>query len=81
MAKKTKVLPKSALGKGIKDKLNRWKYLGNYILDGRCEKASVIIYSIIEKAKENGLKPMNYLACLFVQQNTKYGCIKRSGFI
>ena len=31
----------------------------------RGAKASAIVYSIIETAKENGLNPMNYLSYLF----------------
>lgn len=87
-------LPKSALGKAISYTLNQWKYLNNFLLDGRCElsnnraersikpfvigrknflfsdtprgaKASAIIYSIVETAKENNLKPMEYLNYLF----------------
>jgi transposase len=30
-------LPKSALGKAVSYTLNQWKYLNNYLLDGRCE--------------------------------------------
>ncbi len=88
------VLPKSALGKAIHYTLEQWKYLENYLLDGRLEisnnraersirpfvigrgnclfsntlkgaKASAVIYSIIETAKENNLKPVNYLTYLF----------------
>lgn len=88
--KSVNALPKSALGKAISYTLNQWKYLNNYLLDGRCEisnnraersiksfvigrknflfcdtprgaKASSIIYSIVETAKENNLKPMEYL--------------------
>lgn len=87
-------LPKTALGKAISYTLGQWKYLANYLLDGRCElsnnraersikpfvigrknfsfadtargaKASAVVYSIIETAKENGLNPMNYLTYLF----------------
>ena len=87
-------LPQSALGKAVNYTLGQWKYLENYLLDGRCEisnnraersikpfvigrknflfadtvrgaKASAIIYSIIETAKENGLNPMKYLTYLF----------------
>lgn len=92
--KKSDALPKSALGKAVYYALAQWKYLDNYLLDGRCEisnnraersikpfvigrknflfsdtvrgaKASAIIYSIIETAKENGLNPMKYLTYLF----------------
>lgn len=87
-------LPKSALGKAVNYTINQWKYLKNYILDGRCEisnnraersikpfvigrkiflfsdtvkgaNSSATIYSIIEIAKENGLKPMQYLTYIF----------------
>lgn len=92
--KSTNALPKTALGKAIQYTLDQWKYLENYLLDGRCEisnnraersikpfvigrknflfadtvrgaKASAIVYSIVETAKENGLNPMNYLTYLF----------------
>lgn len=88
------VMPKSAFGKAVHYALDQWKYLENYLLDGRLEisnnraersirpfvigrgnwlfsntpkgaKASAIIYSIIETAKENNLKPANYLTYLF----------------
>ena len=92
--KKSEALPKTALGKAVHYTLSQWKYLENYLLDGRCEisnnraersikpfvigrknflfadtvrgaKASAIIYSIIETAKENALNPMKYLTYLF----------------
>lgn len=34
--KKSDALPKSALGKAVYYSLSQWKYLENYILDGRC---------------------------------------------
>lgn len=87
-------LPKTALGKAVQYTLGQWKYLVNYLLDGRCElsnnrgersikpfvigrknflfadtvrgaKASSVVYSIVETAKENGLIPMAYLTYLF----------------
>ena len=92
--KKSNALPKSALGKAVQYTLNQWKYLVNYLLDGRCElsnnraersikpfvigrknflfsdtvhgaKASAMVYSIVETAKENGLNPLAYLTYLF----------------
>ncbi|WP_395939494.1 IS66 family transposase [Clostridium sp. DJ247] len=35
--KECKVLPKTALGKAVNYTLDQWKYLQNYLLDGRCE--------------------------------------------
>ena len=35
--KKSDALPKSALGKAVQYTLGQWKYLVNYLLDGRCE--------------------------------------------
>lgn len=35
--KKSNALPKSALGKAVNYTLDQWKYLVNYLLDGRCE--------------------------------------------
>lgn len=35
--KKCNALPKSALGKAVNYTLKQWKYLENYLLDGRCE--------------------------------------------
>jgi len=35
--KKSNALPKSALGTAVQYTLNQWKYLVNYLLDGRCE--------------------------------------------
>lgn len=92
--KKCNALPKTALGKAVHYTLEQWKYLENYLLDGRCEisnnraersikpfvigrknflfadtargaKASAIVYSIVETAKENGLNPMSYITYLF----------------
>lgn len=92
--KNCNALPQSALGKAVNYALNQWKYLQNYLLDGRCEisnnraersiknfvigrknylfadtvagaRASAIVYSIIETAKENNLNPMNYLTYIF----------------
>lgn len=94
MASPEGVAPKSALGKAVNYTLEQWKYLENYLLDGRLEisnnraersirpfvngrgnwlfsntpkgaKTSAVIYSIIETAKENNLKPMTYLTYLF----------------
>jgi transposase len=92
--KSLNALPKSALGKAVQYTLGQWKYLVNYLQDGRCEisnnrgersikpfvigrknflfadtvrgaKASSIVYSVVETAKENGLIPMAYLTYLF----------------
>jgi len=35
--KNCNALPKSSLGKAVNYSINQWKYLGNYLLDGRCE--------------------------------------------
>jgi len=35
--KRSDALPKTALGKAIKYTLDQWKYLVNYLMDGRCE--------------------------------------------
>lgn len=35
--KSLSVLPKSALGKAVHYNIEQWKYLENYLLDGRCE--------------------------------------------
>jgi transposase len=92
--KNCNALPQSALGKAVNYALNQWKYLENYLLDGRCElsnnraersiknfvigrknflfadtvagaRASAIVYSIMETAKENNLNPMKYLTYIF----------------
>ena len=84
----------SAFGKAVKYTLGQWKYLENYLLDGRLEvsnnraensirpftvgrknwlfantpkgaKASAILYSIIETAKQNDLDPYRYLEYIF----------------
>jgi len=86
--------PKSPLGTAVRYTLSQWKYLVNYLLDGRLEisnnraersikpfvigrknflfantprgaKASAIIYSIVETAKENKLDPFAYLTYIF----------------
>jgi transposase len=86
--------PKSPLGTAVGYTLSQWKYLVNYLLDGRLEisnnraersvkpfvigrknflfantprgaKASAIIYSIVETAKENKLDPFAYLTHIF----------------
>ena len=91
---KSRVLPKSALGKAIKYCRNQWDKLEAFLQDGRLEldnnrsersikpfvigrknwlfantprgaRASAIIYSIVETAKENGLNPFIYLNYLF----------------
>ena len=74
--------PKSALGKAIYYLLEQWPYLTRYLEDGRLElsnnraersikpfgaRASAVIYSLIETAKENELDPYRYL--LWVLQN------------
>lgn len=84
----------SAFGTAVKYTLGQWKYLENYLLDGRLEisnnraensirpftvgrknwlfantpngaKASAILYSIIETAKQNDLDPYVYLTHIF----------------
>ena len=91
---KSKVLPKTGIGKAVYYALSQREYLERYLLDGRLEisnnraersikpfvigrknwmfnntpkgaKASSVIYSIIETAKENRLKPFEYLVFLF----------------
>ena len=88
------IAPKSALGKAVFYTIEQWKYIKNYLLDGRLEisnnrsersirpfvigrgnwmfcntpkgaNASAVIYSILETAKENNLKPINYLTYIF----------------
>ena len=92
--KSSNAIPQSALGKAVNYTLGQWKYLVNYLKDGRCEisnnraersikpfvigrknflfadtvrgaRASAIVYSIIETAKENCLNPMKYLTYIF----------------
>ena len=53
-------LPKSALGKAVSYTLNQWKYLNNFLLDGRCE--------ISNNRAERSVKPFvigrkNFLFC------------------
>ncbi len=84
----------STFGRAVKYTLGQWKYLENYLLDGRLEisnnraensirpftvgrknwlfantpngaRASAILYSIIETAKQNDLDPYRYLTYIF----------------
>ena len=63
--KKTKPLPQSALGKAVTYSLNQWKYLQNYLLDGRCE--------ISNNRAERSIKPFVIARKNFLFANTTRG--------
>lgn len=63
--KKVKPLPQSALGKAVNYSLNQWKYLQNYLLDGRCE--------ISNNRAERSIKPFVIARKNFLFANTPRG--------
>ena len=63
--KKVKPLPQSALGKAVTYSLNQWKYLQNYMLDGRCE--------ISNNRAERSIKPFVIARKNFLFANTTRG--------
>lgn len=63
--KSVNALPKSALGKAIAYSLGQWKYLQNYLLDGRCE--------ISNNRSERSIKPFVIGRKNFLFANTPLG--------
>lgn len=63
--KNSNPLPQSALGKAIYYSLNQWKYLQNYLLDGRCE--------ISNNRAERSIKPFIIGRKNFLFANTVRG--------
>lgn len=63
--KTVNALPKSALGKAISYSLGQWKYLQNYLLDGRCE--------ISNNRAERSIKPFVIGRKNFLFANTPLG--------
>lgn len=63
--KKVNPLPQSALGKAVGYSLNQWKYLQNYLLDGRCE--------ISNNRAERSIKPFVIARKNFLFANTPRG--------
>lgn len=57
--RETRIL-ETALDQAITYCLRQWKKLTPFLQDGRA-----VIYSITQTAKENGLKPLDYLTYLF----------------
>ncbi|MEG2546792.1 MAG: IS66 family transposase [Niameybacter sp.] len=62
---KVNPLPKSALGKAVGYSLNQWKYLQNYLLDGRCE--------LSNNRAERSIKPFVIGRKNFLFANTSRG--------
>lgn len=63
--KKANPLPQSALGKAVTYSLNQWKYLQNYLLDGRCE--------LSNNRAERSIKPFVIARKNFLFANTPRG--------
>ena len=62
---KVNPLPQSALGKAVNYSKNHWKYLQNYMLDGRCE--------ISNNRAERSIKPFVIGRKNFLFANTQRG--------
>lgn len=62
---KVNPLPQSALGKAVNYSKNQWKYLQNYMLDGRCE--------ISNNRAERSIKPFVIGRKNFLFANTQRG--------